>query len=551
MKKNVKYLGMAAAALLAVAPVAVTGVANAANIQVQGGTTKPTTNKGGNLVATLTATNVASLKAGANPDTVTADLSATLNGQAVTPKVFGDNKAYVVPATLTDYSQDSVKRAAQQIINAGGLQTNTKYKLVIPQVGFTGLTPSSNTVKYTYNDITLGNDFVDIYGNSRPVSVVSDTFEIAQGNAYFIQNNTVVSGTTSIDLNGMTNVSDLATYIQNTVKASNSNAALTQSNRAALEAQIKNALANAGVAVNANGSFVAPVTNFTVPYTAQFPNGSSATINITVKVGNASASSEYPYTNNGPQFALTTNGHNVLEAVAGKNNEYKFKNNVSVKQGTNFNANDLLKLFNITYSSDNSAKLTNATVVSNNVNTAVPGNYQVVLSATNPAGVTNKVVVNVTVTSNGITARTVKYVPGYYVYAWNINGNRATISSTRYADGSTVNTEGNGVTVGGVKYFKIAGSNLYIQAQYVDGSYKPESKPSDSKEEAVSGVLTVKYDGKGKVALMDGNGKYTGQFLDKNTKWKVYAKKTINGQECYRLGSDKQWIPAKFSELAD
>ena len=533
MKKNVKYLGMAAAALLAVAPVAVTGVANAATIQVQGGTAQPSATQG-TILANLTATNVASLKDGANADTVAADLSATLNGQAITPKVFGDNKAYVVPANTTDYSVTNVKNVAVKTLKA-----NTAYKLVVPEVGFTGLSTAANA-KYTYNGTELT---VSPYGNSNVVPVVSSTFEIAQGNAYFIQNNTVVSGTTSINLGNVNTVAGLKSAITTEIQAKNtSSTPLTTVNDNALEAQIKNALANAGVAVNANGSFVAPVTNFTVPYTVQYSNGSSATINVIVKV---SATTPSEYTDNGPQFALTADGAKVINKVS--DSEY----NLSLKQGTNFNANDLVKAFDVTFSKSNGAKLTNATVVSNNVNTAVQGNYQVVLSATNPAGVTNKVVVKVTVTSNGTTARTVKYVPGYYVYAWNINGNRATISGTRYADGSTVNTEGNGVTVGGVKYFKIANSDLYIQAQYVDGSYKPETKPSDSKEEAVSGVLTVKYDGKGKVALMDGNGKYTGQYLAKNTKWKVYAKKTINGQECYRLGSDKQWIPAKFSELAD
>ena len=543
MKKNVKYLGMAAAALLAVAPVAATGVANAATIQVQGGAAQAPATQG-NIVANLTATNIASLKDGANADTVAADLSATLNGQAITPKVFGTNKAYVILATDTPkVDENGVVTNAVKTLKA-----NTEYRLVVPEVGFTGLSTAANA-SYTYN----GNPIkVDAYGNSAVVPVESTTFEIAQGNAYFTQNNTVINnGMASINLGSINTVKGLMDEIkQNVVAHNTSSTPLTTVNDNALESQIKNALANAGVAVtngsdkNTLGSFVAPVTNFTVPYTVQYSNGSSATVNVTVKV---SATTPSEYTDNGPQFALTDNGKKVLTAVQNKNNEY----NLSLKQGTNFNANDLVKAFDVTFSKSNGAKLTNATVVSNNVNTAVPGNYQVVLSATNPAGVTNRVVVNVTVTSNGTTSRTVKYVPGYYVYAWNINGNRATISSTRYADGSTVNTEGNGVTVGGVKYFKIANSDLYIQAQYVDGSYKPESKPSDSKEEAVSGVLTVKYDGKGKVALMDGNGKYTGQFLDKNTKWKVYAKKTINGQECYRLGSDKQWIPAKFSELAD
>ena len=540
MKKNVKYLGAAAAALLAVAPiVASTTVANAATIQVQGGTVAPSTK--GAIVATLTATNVSSLKAGANPDSVNADLSATLNRQAVTPKVFGAGKAYVVPAKATPTTDAEAKALSDEIVKGGGLQANTQYKLVVPEVGFQNLSTAKDA-SYTYNGNKLT---VDAYGNSSVVSVESAPFEIATGNAYFTQNingtNTVVSGTTSIDLGNVNTVSALATKIQSEVVAANTNASLQQSNKTALEAQIKNALANAGVAVTGqNESFVKPVVNFTVPYTATFPNGSTAAINVIVKVG---ATSTSQYSAEGPQFT-NNNSNKDLKAVDATKGQYA----LNVAQNANFNAADLLKAFNVTYSKDNSAVLTNASVLSSNVNTAVPGKYSVVLSATNPAGVTNKVTVEVTVVSNGQTARTVNYVKGYSVFAWNINGNRATISSTKFEAGSTVNTVGAPVTVNGVQYYKLAGtSNEYIQAQYVDGSWKPSTKPStSSNEEKVSGVAKVVYNGRGGVKLLNGEGKYQTQVVKNGTSWKVFAKKTINGKTYYRIGNDNQWIPAQY-----
>lgn len=48
------------------------------------------------------------------------------------------------------------------------------------------------------------------------------------------------------------------------------------------------------------------------------------------------------------------------------------------------------------------------------------------------------------------------------------------------------------------------------------------------------------------VAMMDANGKYTGKFLKQGLNWKVFAKKTINGRVCYRLGTQAQWVPARF-----
>lgn len=76
-------------------------------------------------------------------------------------------------------------------------------------------------------------------------------------------------------------------------------------------------------------------------------------------------------------------------------------------------------------------------------------------------------------------------------------------------------------------------------------------KVNAAEESPCHAVLTVKYDGRGQVRLLDGNGNYQNQYLAKNTKWKTFAKAMINNLVCYRLGTDKQWIPAKYSDLPD
>lgn len=68
-------------------------------------------------------------------------------------------------------------------------------------------------------------------------------------------------------------------------------------------------------------------------------------------------------------------------------------------------------------------------------------------------------------------------------------------------------------------------------------------------ESPIHGVITVTYNGKGKVCLLNGNGQYQNQFLSKNTKWRTFAKAVINGQTMYRLGTDKQWIPEKYTNM--
>lgn len=76
-------------------------------------------------------------------------------------------------------------------------------------------------------------------------------------------------------------------------------------------------------------------------------------------------------------------------------------------------------------------------------------------------------------------------------------------------------------------------------------------KVNAAEESPCHAVLTVKYDGRGQVRLLDGNGTYQNQYLAKNTKWKTFAKAMINNLVCYRLGTEKQWIPAKYSDLPD
>ncbi|NRO88863.1 GH25 family lysozyme [Lactobacillus helveticus] len=48
-----------------------------------------------------------------------------------------------------------------------------------------------------------------------------------------------------------------------------------------------------------------------------------------------------------------------------------------------------------------------------------------------------------------------------------------------------------------------------------------------------------------KVRLLDSKGHYQ-KYIQTNTKWKVWAEKTIRGMKCYKIGTDQQWLPAKF-----
>lgn len=93
--------------------------------------------------------------------------------------------------------------------------------------------------------------------------------------------------------------------------------------------------------------------------------------------------------------------------------------------------------------------------------------------------------------------------------------------------------------VNGVTFYKVA-ENRWIPAKFAE--------VLSDKEVAFKGVAKtfVKGHANYAVAMLDADGKYTGKFLKQDSSFKVFAKKVINGHLCYRLGTQAQWVPARF-----
>ncbi|MGN8864008.1 GH25 family lysozyme [Lactobacillus amylovorus] len=51
-----------------------------------------------------------------------------------------------------------------------------------------------------------------------------------------------------------------------------------------------------------------------------------------------------------------------------------------------------------------------------------------------------------------------------------------------------------------------------------------------------------------KVRLLDCEGHYQ-KYIATNTRWEVWGVKIIKGMKCYRIGTDTQWVPAKFTKI--
>lgn len=74
---------------------------------------------------------------------------------------------------------------------------------------------------------------------------------------------------------------------------------------------------------------------------------------------------------------------------------------------------------------------------------------------------------------------------------------------------------------------------------------KPKSKP---KTPSTCYVPILYGNPNYKVRLLDSNGHYQ-KYINTNTSWKVWAEKTIRGMKCYKIGTDTQWVPAKFTKI--
>lgn len=74
---------------------------------------------------------------------------------------------------------------------------------------------------------------------------------------------------------------------------------------------------------------------------------------------------------------------------------------------------------------------------------------------------------------------------------------------------------------------------------------KPKSKPQTP---SICYVPVLYGNPNYKVRLLDSEGHYQ-KYIATNTRWKVWSVKIIKGMKCYRIGTNEQWVPAKFTEI--
>src|SRR5699024_1096214 len=75
---------------------------------------------------------------------------------------------------------------------------------------------------------------------------------------------------------------------------------------------------------------------------------------------------------------------------------------------------------------------------------------------------------------------------------------------------------------------------------------KPTEKP---KPETITGAVyapVINHNPNWMIQFMDGTGHYTSKYIKTNSRWKYFDVTTIKGMKCYKLGTGKQWVPAKY-----
>ena len=94
--------------------------------------------------------------------------------------------------------------------------------------------------------------------------------------------------------------------------------------------------------------------------------------------------------------------------------------------------------------------------------------------------------------------------------------------------------------------------NITLKELITDTAKVPAKKvvaKSESKPKTPSVYVPILYGNPNyKVRLLDSNGHYQ-KYINTNTRWKVWAEKNIRGMKCYKIGTDTQWVPAKFTKI--
>lgn len=512
MKKNTRMISLAAAALLAVAPVVASpAVADAASITVgvTNGESAPATTNNQDIKLSLSVNNINAIE----NNSAASSLSVSLTSNYGNLKQNG--KVYVYHAK--DVKNGVVAKNAKAVSK---LSAGNSYVVVANDVTISGLTANG---EYTVNG---KKSTADTYGNiTKGFTVVSSEFttpdKSLSGTPYFAESNSeVTSGSITLGKDE-NNVDSLVNAIAKKylVKI----AGTAKANWSDLKSDVENGLKSAGISYSgAKGDFSAPANTFTLTVNASASNTKTASMPITVTAYNTPAD----YSDNP---VITYNG-----------TKYDHSQKIDLADNASFNyvslngtvdTNAIQLAFSATTTAADTT-LISTKVDTSKVNTAVAGKYPVTVTATNANGKTITLTFDLTVGQKGATYKTVKATENT-IPVYEINGNTVTQTTDTVANNANITTFGT-TTVKGISYTRVnsEGSNHFIETKYVDGSATQETEKGES--------YTVMHDSQ----AYDKDGKKVDGVIYKSYKQVsiVPKKVTINGKTYYKIANKDQYV---------
>ena len=445
MKKNLRIVSAAAAALLAVAPVAATSFVAPAST-VSAAVQKPTAD-------------------------------------------------YTVPGTITldrgTNTQFSVKLSQDQ--EEGIAAAFSKKVSDIKSIVVSSATAPDTTGSF-YQVLT-----VTFNDNSTKTVLTTAKFASQQGTPYFYYNNsekndaslrnTVINNGSTVTFNDISNgfsAQDLLDDVNSRIASKTSDASNDDASLTTTASDIESQLVAQGLKRASNGDFDYPANGFNLKLTAKSQNGNTASITVRVNA-------EVNY--NAPVFVVNgkvyfNEGTAADNLISGTKDNPVIKDN---KLNTKYIEDSVVAYVQSAYKNSHDAtadalaqhqqkiSASNVKFDYSKVNTSVAGIYPIVVTATNPAGFTSKMTLYVVV--NGpVEKAPQEYVKADNTKVYNINGNVVTEAKATLAKGAAVYTFGK-VTVNGVEYTRVNSqdSNEFVKSSDLTATKPDTTVPSQPK----------------------------------------------------------------------
>lgn len=510
MKKNLRIVSAAAAALLAVAPVAATSVSTVladTNVTVAGGAAQST-----NDIATLelSVTNVEKLNNGDSASKATANLAtpalpaganvtvsqAKLYNQGEVAVTNGKASAVEVDGKTIDLDKDNVKSVtkgstyvAVAYVTITGLKAKTEYKVngVATTSDNTGTIASFAVISapFTISNTDLaGSPYVKEAGDSTNKVLTSGSYNLTSAD-YSVKKLAAKIAKTDTNTTGKY---EAAVTKPDTTVANNAKAAFVNP-----ETDVRAALKAAGITTKGSDeTFDKPAAPFVVTLNVRATNGKTTAFPVTVDPNSTVADKTFPvitYFVNGTKtpFPDIDKGDKLASKTLDDIDKLTVNEKTDSVAATPISFNyvpvngvvdtaAIKKAFTAVVNGNGNNDVLPVDVDASKVNTKVAGKYPVVVSATNADKKTTKITFMLTVGAKGATYKTVQSDGNIPVYK--IEGNTVTDTKTTVKNGDQIAVFGEPIKIGDKSYTRInsADSNLYVETKYVDGSFKPADK---------------------------------------------------------------------------